>query len=201
MTLPGNDRLNGLILIGGGSTRMHKDKSTLQYHTNNQRDHLIQLLSPICNRVFLSCNAAQAAQLGEAYSVLQDIFEGIGPIGGIHAAFEKFPDTAWLVVACDLPFLSIGTLTHLISSRQTYKQATAFRLRENGFPEPLLAIYEPAASPEIILGIEKGMYSPSKLLLKMDVAWLQIPYENELKNVNDPEAYRRTLGEIRSPLK
>ena len=201
MTLPGNDQLNGLILIGGRSTRMHQDKSVLQYHASNQRDHLIQLLSPICSRVFLSCNAAQAIQLSKSYDVLQDIFEGIGPIGGIHAALKKYPSATWLVVACDLPFLSERTLSLLISNRQKDKQATAFRSGENGFPEPLLAIYEPAAYPEITLGIEKGMYSPSKVLLNMDVAWLEVPDENELKNVNDPDGYQRTLGEIRSPLK
>ncbi|HSI75521.1 MAG TPA: NTP transferase domain-containing protein [Lunatimonas sp.] len=201
MTSPGNNQLNGLILIGGGSTRMGIDKSTLQYHVRNQRDHLIQLLSPICSRVFISCNEVQAAELGDSYSVLQDIFEGIGPIGGVHAAFEKSPEAAWLVVACDLPLLSAGTLSHLISHRQKEKQATAFRSGENGFPEPLLAIYEPDAFPEIALGIQSGQYSPSKILLKMDVAWLDAPDENELKNVNDPEGYRRTLGEIRSPLK
>lgn len=201
MTLPGNDQLNGLILIGGRSTRMHQDKSVLQYHASNQRDHLFQLLSPICSRVFLSCNNAQAIELSNSYEVLQDIIEGIGPIGGIHAAFKNNPNAAWLAVACDLPFLSIGTLSYLISHRQKDKQATAFRSGKNGFPEPLLAIYEPAAYPEVALGIEKGMYSPSKLLLNMDVAWLEVPNENELKNVNDPEAYRRSLSEIRSPLK
>lgn len=201
MTFRANSPLIGLILIGGRSSRMQEDKSTLHYHDRNQREHLTQLLSPLCSQVFLSCNATQAAELGEEYNILQDNIEGIGPIGGIHAAFEKNPNAAWLVVACDLPLLSAGTLFHLISHRQQDKQATAFRSGENGFPEPLLAIYEPAAHPEVALEIEKGMYSPSKLLLKMNVAWLQIPNENELKNVNDPEAYRRTLGEIRSPLK
>ncbi|WP_262885467.1 NTP transferase domain-containing protein [Lunatibacter salilacus] len=201
MTLPGNNPLNGLILIGGRSSRMQKDKSTLQYHNQNQREHLVQLLSPLCSQIFLSCNASQAAELGDKYCIVQDSREGIGPIGGIHAAFAQFPDAAWLVVACDLPLLSVGTLSHLISHRQTGKQATAFRSGEKGFPEPLLAIYEPAAYPEIAFGIQSGQYSPSKILLKMDVAWLEVLDENELKNVNDPEGYRRTLGEIRSPLK
>ena len=201
MTSSENNLLNGLILIGGRSSRMHKDKSTLQYHDRNQREHLVQLLAPLCNRVFLSCNASQATELVEEYNIIQDTFEGIGPIGGIHSAFEKFPVAAWLVVACDLPYLGADTLSHLISHRQIGKQATAFRSGKEARMEPLLAIYEHTAFSVLAEGIEKNEYSPSKALAKMDVAWLAIPDFNDLKNVNDPEGYRRTLREMRSPLK
>lgn len=201
MTLSENSLLNGLILIGGRSLRMQNDKSSLHYHSHNQRDHLVQLLTPLCSQVFLSCNVSQAVALAGEYNIIEDIIEGIGPIGGIHAAFKKFPTAAWLVVACDLPFLSDKTLSYLISNRHTGKQATGFRSGEQGFPEPLLTIYEPTASRVLSEGIEKKEYSPSRALSRMDVAWLAIPDRNELKNVNDPEAYRRTLGEIRSPLK
>lgn len=201
MTLPANNLLNGLILIGGRSSRMHRDKSTLQYHGSNQRDHLIQLLSPLCTKVFLSCNAVQTASLRDQYDIIQDTLEGLGPIGGILAALEQNPKVGWLVVACDLPLLTSRTLSHLVTHRQSNKQATAFRTGNDKNPEPLLAIYEPAAYQEIALGVDKGQYSPSKVLVKMDVAWLEVPDENDLKNINDPEGYRRTLEEIRSPLK
>jgi molybdopterin-guanine dinucleotide biosynthesis protein A len=201
VTLIGNNRLNGLILIGGGSTRMQQDKSTLHYHGPNQRDHLISLLTPLCSQVFLSCNATQASELTDTYNIIPDKLEGVGPIGGIQSAFDQYPTVAWLVVACDLPLLTPETLYYLITHRQTHKQATAFRTGKEKYPEPLLAIYEPAAYPVIRHEIEKGQYSPSRVLSTMDVAWLEVPNENDLKNVNDPEGYRRTLEEIRSPLK
>jgi molybdenum cofactor guanylyltransferase len=196
-----NSSLYGLILIGGKSARMYKDKSTLQYHGHNQRDHLLHLLSPFCAEVFFSCNASQAAELDGKYNFLQDRIKQIGPMGGIHAALKQFTTVGWLVVACDLPLLTTETLSYLISHREPHRQATGFRNRENGFHEPLLTIYEPSAYPVIARMIENREYSPSHALSNMDVAWLEVPNMNDLKNINDPEGYRRTLEEIRSPLK
>ena len=51
---------------------------------------------------------------------------------------------AWLVLACDLPFLDRATLQHLIAQRASARLATAYRSSSDGQPEPLCAIFEPA---------------------------------------------------------
>nr|MBI1229706.1 NTP transferase domain-containing protein [Cytophagales bacterium] len=201
ITLAANSLLNGLILMGGSSSRMQQDKSSLSYHGQQQRDHLMDLLTPHCSRVFLSCNATQAALLADNYPVIQDSFTGIGPIAGIFAALEAFPHAGWLVVACDLPLLKPATLSYLISNRQPQKQATAFKSDVSGRVEPLLTIYESSARHIISNLIQEKNYAPSRALALMDVFELEIPHGEELKNVNYPDEYLRTLAEIRSPLK
>ena len=52
------------------------------------------------------------------YSQIVDTHENLGPIAGIIAAQAKHPDAAWLVLACDLPFLDASTLKHLLWARQ-----------------------------------------------------------------------------------
>ena len=50
------------------------------------------------------------------------------------------------MLACDLPFLADETLRHLIEHRDPSRLATAYRSSHDGLPEPLCAIWEPAAA-------------------------------------------------------
>ena len=54
-------KVNGLVLVGGKSTRMGKDKiQTWLTMAKSQKDYMIDLLSPHCEDVYLSCNQEQA---------------------------------------------------------------------------------------------------------------------------------------------
>ena len=75
-----------------------------------------------------------------------DSVAGEGPIVGIRSALAANPNVAWLVLACDLPFLSDAALSQLLRERDPAAVATAYRSTHDGLPEPLCAIWEPAAA-------------------------------------------------------
>ncbi len=175
--------LNGLVLAGGQSQRMGSDKSTLQYHHAPQRDHVFGLMLPVCQEVFISCNAPQAATID--LPKIEDRFLGIGPVGGILSAFQSAPDTAWLVVATDMPYLSTTTLNYLIEHRDPSKLATAF-VGKDGLPEPLITIWEPRAYPVLLQALSMGLSCPRKILTAHDTLMLQPPEPAELQNINLP---------------
>jgi molybdenum cofactor guanylyltransferase len=50
------------------------------------------------------------------------------------------------VLACDLPFLTDAALAQLLEERDPTALATAYRSAHDGLPEPLCAIWEPAAA-------------------------------------------------------
>ncbi|CAA9233367.1 MAG: hypothetical protein AVDCRST_MAG95-1093 [uncultured Adhaeribacter sp.] len=182
--------LNGLVLAGGQSTRMHTDKGLLNYHGHDQRSHVYQLLDSLCAETFVSCNAAQAAELGSTLPYLEDRFLNLGPKGGILTALQHNPNAAWLTVACDLPLLSAATVQYLVQHRDPTKMATAFYDPEGIFPEPLLTIWEPRSYATLLQFLSLGYSCPRKALINSDVKLLTIPDANELRNVNDPEAYK-----------
>jgi len=135
--------LYGLILAGGKSSRMGKDKSVIDYHGKPQMDVASDLLSPFCKKVFLSTRRAQAGH--EPYKKFSHVhddpqFEGEGPLAGILSAMKKYPTAAWLVLACDLPFVTEDTLRHLLKHRDPSRIATAYKSSHDGLPEPLCAI-------------------------------------------------------------
>ena len=187
------DSLNGLILTGGRSTRMGQDKSLLTYHSKPQREHLTDLLRPFCDTVFWSVNAQQAADLANTGQLLiVDAFDLAGPMNGILSAFQHDPETAWLVVACDMPLLTSRSLDALVAGRNPEKPATAFYDSDGRFPEPLLTIWEPSFGPILLEALTAGNQSPRQLLMLHDCQLLTIPDARELLSINS-SAERKTL--------
>lgn len=190
----GATKLNGLILTGGQSTRMGRDKSRLIYHGKPQREHLTELLASYCEAVFWSVNAQQAVALPTTgQPVIIDRFDFPGPLNGILSAFAYDASAAWLVVACDMPLLTIKSLDALLQGRNPAKRATVFYDSEGRFPEPLLGIYEQAFNPVLQQAMAAGQYSPRQALQQNDVQLLTAPDIRELANVND-QATKARLG-------
>ena len=180
--------LRGLVLAGGHSQRMQTDKGHLHYHgPADQRQHTAALLAEVCTDVRLSCRPDQAADVADAGLVpLPDTFLGLGPLGGLLSAFQTDPNAAWLVAACDLPFLSAATLRFLVENRQPGRLAMALQLPGNEFPEPLLTIWEPTAYAHLLRFLSLGYACPRKALINSNAAVLPAPFPNDLRNVNTP---------------
>lgn len=185
MTAP----LFGLVLAGGRSTRMGRDKAALEYGGRTQLERAHALLAPLVAHTFVSVRADQAAEpLRARFAQVVDAPDGPpGPAAGLRAAQLAHPGAAWLVVACDLPFLDVATLQHLIARRDPARTATAFRGRRDGLPEPLCAIYEPAAAAALAQFLAGGRNCPRKFLLQADTLLLDLPRADALENVNTPE--------------
>jgi molybdopterin-guanine dinucleotide biosynthesis protein A len=180
----------GLVLAGGKSLRMGEDKGAMVYHQKTQREHVADLLQPHCEKVFVSCRPDQAAQieLEQPYPILPDTFLGLGPLGAILTAFRQNPDAAWLVAACDLPLLNSDTLQQLTRARDAAKIATAFRQPgEEGWPEPLITIWEPKSYLLAMQFLAQGYSCPRKILINSDIRLIDCSLPEALKNVNTQE--------------
>jgi len=190
--------LFGLLLTGGRSTRMKRDKARLEYAGRPQLDRAMELIAPLVSRAFVSVRAEQQDDPQRtAYETIADLRHDLGPLGGIQAAFHAHPSNAWLVMACDLPFLDAATVRYLIQRRDASRLATAYRSAANGLPEPLCAIYEPSSRASLEAWIAQGMNCPRKWMMKGDVELLDLPNAHALDNVNTANEYlaaSATLG-------
>ena len=136
--------LNGLVLIGGKSTRMGTEKYQLAYNGKAQYLHVIDLLTEIDIPTYVSCNAQQIDQIEKATQIIPDEYQAIGPMGGILSAMRFNPKASWLVIACDLPLISSNTIEKLIANRKQDADVTTFQLNDRFF-ETTFSIYEPSA--------------------------------------------------------
>lgn len=169
---------------------MRSDKAVLEYHGRPQLPWAFDLLSKLCAATFISVRPDQREDpTRAAYPQIVDRQPGIGPIAGISAALLARPKAAWLVLACDLPFVTQQTLQHLISCRAPQKIATAYRSAHDGLPEPLCAIWEPAAQEAVLGYLATGKQCPRKFLINSDTALLDLPQAQALDNVNTREEF------------
>lgn len=190
--------LKSLILVGGKSTRMGSDKAFLDYHGKPQYAFLADILRGLGIETYISCRTEQADEFIDNQKVITDTFLDLGPYGAILSAFRHDPNAAWLVLACDLPLLDANTLQLLIEKRNPHKLATSFRSPESkeGFPEPLIAIWEPRAYPTLLQFLAQSISCPRKVLINSDIELLTPSVETALMNVNTPEERTTLLNQL-----
>ena len=190
--------LYGLVLAGGRSTRMQRDKAAIEYRPGEtQLDAVMKLLRPRVARAFVSVRPDQRADaMRSAWEQIVDRGDVDGPIAGISAALAEHPDAAWLVLACDLPFIDAHTVDTLIAARDRSGDATAFRSSHDGLPEPLCAIYEPGARASIAAHIASGRNCPRKYLINAQTRLLEQPNPRALDNVNTLSEYGEAMSAL-----
>ncbi|WP_436515635.1 NTP transferase domain-containing protein [Ekhidna sp. To15] len=182
--------LNGLILLGGRSTRMGMDKSRVKYHKKPQDQHLFDLINDMVSETFVSVRKGQSIEFTD--HLIEDVFDVRGPLNGLLSAHQAFLTKAWLVLAVDLPFITECTLERLIHERDSSMFATSLVSAESNLPEPLAAIWEPKALTTLTEHQLRGeeVY-PRKFLIDNPVKSIQPEDDRELFNVNNEEDFEK----------
>ncbi len=190
------EHLYGLVLAGGKSARMGMDKDRINYHGLPQSIYLLSLLDEICQKTFISIRADQQKEYKD-YNIVVDENIYRGPFNGILSAHNKYPNAAWLVIACDLPLIDRKTLQLLVSERERSKRATALATDKTGLPEPLAAIWEPSGLHQVPDYLERSQSScPRKFLLNTDIKLVVPQVDEVLLNANFEEEYLEVMKKL-----
>jgi molybdopterin-guanine dinucleotide biosynthesis protein A len=197
--------VKGLVLVGGKSTRMGQDKSELNYFGKPQKQVAKELLENNNLETYYSVRSFHQAQGNNERtnvissevekSQIPDTFYNLGPFGGICSAFQKNPNTAWFVLATDVPFVNDEVIQLLLKHRNPSKTATAIKGKSKDFVEPLITIYEPKAYPILLQYLAQGYSCPRKMLINSDVEIIEID-DNLIRNINTPEEFIEAKNEI-----
>ncbi len=185
--------VQGVVLAGGKSSRMGKDKTELNYHGKSQLEHTVSLLEDNLLTTFVSVATDQQI---ENFETIQDKFVDLGSFGAICSAFQYNPNKAWLVLATDLPFVTNDLIQLLLQKRNPKKIATAIKGKSKQFVEPLIAIYEPKAYPVLLSYLAQGYSCPRKVLINSDVEIVEVD-DNLIRNVNTPEEFQNAIYDLK----
>jgi molybdopterin-guanine dinucleotide biosynthesis protein A len=185
---------NGLVLAGGRSSRMGTDKAALIHPDGRPlaRRCYDLLLEAGCHRVALSLRPDQEIPPGfddvpDPVIVRDPPGGSQGPLGGILAAMAHDPAAAWLVLATDLPRLDTPTLTTNIAALRPDEPFLAYRSESDGLPEPLCALYAPAALPILRAALAADLRCPRKILIRHHCRLLDPVSSRALDNANTPD--------------
>ncbi|MFN3840178.1 MAG: molybdenum cofactor guanylyltransferase [Cyclobacteriaceae bacterium] len=192
-----SDKINGLILAGGRSSRMGFNKAALQFHGKPQPEYLAEIMMPHCNEVFISCREVISES---TLPILTDYFKFEGPLNGILTAF-RHQSCAWLTVPVDMPNIDADLIKFLIAKRNREKMATCFSDSSGSKPEPLFTLWEPGTSEKLFGYYAEGGRSPREFLMRSPVQYLTAPKPDYLLNINTPEdlaEFKKTLQQHKS---
>jgi molybdopterin-guanine dinucleotide biosynthesis protein A len=184
--------VQGLVLAGGKSQRMGTDKGALEFFGKKQRDVAVELLRSHRLKTYLSVREEQEI---DADMRINDVFLGLGPFGALCSAFQFNPDTAWLVLATDLPFVNDEIISLLLTERDPSKAATSIKGKSKQFVEPLITIWEPRSYPLLLAYLSQGYSCPRKVLINSDVKVVEVD-DTYIRNINTPEDLDAALREL-----
>ena len=189
--------VKGLVLVGGKSKRMGTDKAELNYFGKPHKEFAKELLENNNLETFYSVKDLSSVlkETIENNQEILDKFLNLGPFGGICSAFQKDPNSAWFVLATDVPFVNNEVIQLLLKHRNPSKVATAIKGKSKEFVEPLITIYEPKAYPILLQYLAQGYSCPRKMLINSDVEIVEIE-DDFIRNINTPEEFESAKKEI-----
>ena len=146
----------GYVLVGGQSSRFGADKALALWQGRPLALSVAESVRAAAGSVALVGSTERYADLG--LPVIGDPVAGYGPLAGLAAALD---DTAaeWnLVVACDMPHLSVEFLSFLLSAASAAQADILLPLDRDGRPEPLCAVYARRCGPAIWDAVRAGVH-------------------------------------------
>ena len=193
-----------VILTGGKSRRMGKDKALLEAQGGTMSLMLAERYSSVLGEVVFSVDRPGRFDCG-AFPQLPDAFPGKGPMNGLYSAFHATKEELVFLTATDMP-CGDPTLAKKLTGCIGGGDICTI-LRRNGHVEPLFSVYHRRCLSMVETCLNGGTYSllqlfrslsvqavPEESLLEWDVARI-------LTNVNTPLDYRRYRDESNRSLR
>jgi molybdopterin-guanine dinucleotide biosynthesis protein A len=185
--------VSGIILAGGQSRRMGRDKALIDFQGKPLIAHVIAALRELTNDIVVVSNRSDVyGPLGASWGarVVADYDPPCGPLGGIAAGLQAMDSELAIVVACDMPFLNVPLLRWLIDQAAGYDAVVPQTDEEF---EPLHAIYRRTCYNPIVRRLEQGdrrvisFFPDVRLRAIEEAAWRAIdPAGRSLVNLNTP---------------
>ncbi len=181
-----------LILAGGESRRMGRDKAMLPLDDKTLLEHVIFSMQQVFPQVIVSVRETRA---GVALSQVCDEQSGSGPLAGLAAGLAKV-GTPWaFLVACDMPYISAQLIKYIDKFRNDHQAVVPV---VGGYPQPLAAFY----SVSCLAVIRKALAGQDKslrgLLRQLDVCYVDEAGMNDAAlrsfvDLDTPEDYAAAL--------
>lgn len=178
----------GVVLAGGKSSRMGRDKALLVHNGRPLIAHAADLLRPLVDDLLIIGDPLKYGHAGAR--TVADERPGSGPLGGIVTALGSAWYERSIVLACDMPNITPAFLEYLMRLADTDHDAVVAQC--DGRLEPLAAVYHRRCRRAFLELLERGELRMSDAIERVRTCYVQIcPGEDgwpeELfRNINTP---------------
>jgi molybdopterin-guanine dinucleotide biosynthesis protein A len=177
-----------VILAGGLSRRMGRDKAALPVGDGTLIEHLARRLAPVVDETIVAGGSGWGNLPG--VRTVDDRYAGLGPLAGIHTGLRAARYRYVWVVGCDLPDADPGMAALLTGLAGDYDAVVP---QIDGEPQGVCALYDRALATRI-----EDLLAAGERRVKMVLAASNVRYvtPDELRVV-DPEL--RSFRNINTP--
>lgn len=163
--------VTGIILAGGKSLRLGRDKSAELIGGIPVIERVIQCLTPIATGLLLvTSRGNNTFSKVKSVKVITDIYPSKGPLSGIYSGLCASNTISNIVVSCGMPFLNTELLEHMAKLLPSY-DAIVPRW-PNGRKEPFHAVYSISCLSAMKKHLENSRFSIIQVLNEMHVLHL-----------------------------
>jgi molybdopterin-guanine dinucleotide biosynthesis protein A len=189
--------ISAVILAGGMSTRLGKDKSLLPVDGEPLLTRVVRQLSALSEDLIVVTNdRAHYDALALPARLIQDEKPGVGALMGLYSGLKAARHSYALVVACDMPFLNLALLRYMVHLAQDYDVVVP---REDEYVEPLHAVYGKDCLPAMEWRLAQGRRRIVSFFDAVRVRYVEKsevdrfdPLHLSFVNVNTPEDWAKT---------
>ena len=159
--MTGAERPVGVVLAGGESKRFGSQKATAKIDGTSLENGALRRLREVCTDVALADRGRSKVASGvDVGTATVGDGPGRGPAAGILGAAAAYPGRSLLVLACDLPCVTVELLAHLCEA----SQCDWLVPRHCIGIEPLCALYGRATLEALARRVENGAFALQGLL-------------------------------------
>jgi molybdopterin-guanine dinucleotide biosynthesis protein A len=187
-----------IVLCGGHSSRMGRDKASLPFGQETMIARIIRIVSPVVDEVWVVARDGQELpELPDHCGVARDPAAGLGPLAGLVAGLEAVSSERAFLTSCDLPLLSAAYVDALFELSLHHPMVVPYL---NGHYMVTSAIYSRDVLPTARSLLSQQRLRPLFLVQEMDArvirdAELELvdPELLSFYDCNTPDAYREAL--------
>jgi molybdopterin-guanine dinucleotide biosynthesis protein A len=185
-------QVTGIILAGGQSRRMGRDKAFLPFGRGVLIERVIEVIQQVTSDLILITNSPEQYQRF-GLPMFTDVIPDAGSLGGIYTGLVSAKTPHGLCLACDMPFVKPDFLRLLCD---TAAEADVVIPRNADDFQPLCAVYSQACQAPIQQKIAAGRLKITGFFGQVHVRIIDgallahyDPYDVMFFNANTPEEY------------
>jgi molybdenum cofactor guanylyltransferase len=193
--------ITGVILVGGKSRRMGRDKAFLEIEGVPMFERVLSAMGEIFASILLIGSGPERFA-GYPLTPHPDIYPG-SALGGLYTGLFLAETDLIFVASCDIPFPSAPLIRHLSSLADGFDAVVP---RTDDFYEPLFAIYRKSCLEPMKLLLEQGNFRIYDFYTELKVRYVneeeiaRIPgAARSLININTPEEFASCMEKPEIP--
>jgi len=167
-----------IILAGGKSLRFGADKTRMEINGAKIIETIVGKCKPLFSEMIIVG--------GGGFNIpgtreVPDVFQGAGPLGGIHAGLSAAVNDLCFVAACDMPNICVPLIEKLLSCSAEYD---AVLPKTGNYLQPLFAVYRKCLLPNAEALLSQNINKVVRFFENAKVFYIEIQ-PSEYNSIND----------------